>query len=82
MVKTGRGRPWESYYLRHGQSSERRVDSVRHTDLAQGGPLGNGKIALYNCTNPIAYDNVEVSALAVTAGGKLATTWGVVKTAY
>lgn len=51
-----------------------KMESVQDPDFAPGGPLGKGKIALYNATNPMAYDNVTVTALAVEPAGKLATT--------
>jgi len=58
------------------------MNSVTDPDLALGGPLGKGKIALYNCTNPMAYDNVVVTAQAVSSAGKLSTTWGSLKAGH
>lgn len=59
------------------------INSVTDPDLAPGGPLAKGKIALYNATNPMAYDNVMVSVLAaVSSEGKLSTAWGSLKTGY
>ena len=55
------------------------VDSVKDKDLAPGGKLAKGKIALYNSTNPMAYDNVKIEGLAVKPQGKLATPWGKIK---
>lgn len=59
----------------------KKVDSVTDKDLAPGGKLARGKIALYNSTNPMAYDNVKIEALAVESQGKLATVWGRMKSA-
>jgi len=58
----------------------KKVDSIKDPDLRPGGKLGKGKIALYNSTNPMAYDNLEVKGLAVEPTGKLATLWGQIKT--
>ena len=57
----------------------KKVDSVKDPSLRPGGKLGKGKIALYNSTNPMAYDNFIVEGLAVEPEGKLATTWGQIK---
>ena len=57
----------------------KKVDAIKDADLRPGAKLGKGKIALYNSTNPMAYDNVEVKGLAVEPAGKLATTWGQIK---
>ena len=67
--------------------SGEKVDSITDNDLALGGPLAKGKFALYNSTNPMAYDNVEVSSLEVSStavfpAGKLGTTWGSLKAEY
>lgn len=60
-----------------------KIDTIKDNDLRPGGPLGKGKIALYNSTNPTAYDNVLVDNLAsVEPAGKLATSWGRLKAAY
>lgn len=59
-----------------------KMESVQDPDFALGGPLGKGKIALYNATNPMAYDNVTVTALAVEPAGKLVTTWGGLRSEY
>ena len=57
----------------------KKIDSVKDRDLAPGGPLGKGKFALYNSTNPMAYDNVKIEGLAVEPSGKSATVWGRIK---
>ncbi|HIE27744.1 TPA: DUF1080 domain-containing protein [Candidatus Poribacteria bacterium] len=62
--------------------NKKKVDSIQDKDLAPGGPLAKGKIALYNSTNPMAYDNVEVGSLAVFPAGKLSATWGILKAGY
>lgn len=59
-----------------------KLASVTDPDLAPGGPLAKGKIALYNATNPMAYDNVVVGSLAVSSQSKLSTTWGILKVEY
>ena len=56
-----------------------KIGEITDPALAPGGPLGKGKIALYNATNPMAYDNIVVSALAVELPGKLALTWGEIR---
>lgn len=58
------------------------MGSITDPELAPGGKLAMGKIALFNSTNPMAYDNVVVSAWAVSSAGKLGTTWGSLKAAY
>ena len=55
------------------------VDSVQDADFAPGGALEKGSFALYNCTNPMAYDNVEVGSLSVEARGKVAVAWAGLK---
>jgi hypothetical protein len=62
--------------------NQKKVDSVQDSDLASGGPLAKGKMALYNSTNPMAYDNVAVGSLAVFPADKLSTTWGSLKAEY
>ena len=57
------------------------VDSVQDADFAPGAALGSGSIALYNSTNPMAYDDVEVGSLSVEAAGKVAVTWAGLKRA-
>jgi hypothetical protein len=57
----------------------KRVDAVTDPDLRAGRPLSKGKFALYNSTNPMAYDNVVVESLSVQPMGKLATTWAAVR---
>ncbi|MFC1718408.1 family 16 glycoside hydrolase [Candidatus Poribacteria bacterium] len=52
-----------------------KIGEVTDPALAPGGGLAKGKIALYNATNPMAYDNVTVTDMAVEPAGKLATTW-------
>jgi hypothetical protein len=59
-----------------------KINSVTDAALAPGGPLRNGKIALYNATNPMAYDNVVVDSLSVSSAGKLSATWGSLKAGY
>ncbi|GIX06243.1 MAG: hypothetical protein KatS3mg115_0646 [Candidatus Poribacteria bacterium] len=59
-----------------------KVASVSDSDFAPGGKLERGTIALYNSTNPMAYDNVVVEGigrLPVSSRGKLATYWGALR---
>ncbi|MFC1719259.1 hypothetical protein ACFL6S_36755 [Candidatus Poribacteria bacterium] len=58
------------------------MGSITDPALVPGGELAKGKIALFNTTNPTAYDNVLVSAQAVSSAGKLGTTWGILKAGY
>ncbi len=55
------------------------VDAVQDADFAPGATLGKGSIALYNSTNPMAYDDVEVGSLSVEARGKAAVSWARLK---
>jgi len=59
-----------------------KINSVTDPNLAPGGPLAKGKIALYNATNPTAYDNVVVDSMSVSFAGKLTTAWGSLKSGY
>ena len=59
-----------------------KIGSITDPALAPGGKLGKGKIALFNTTNPMAYDNVELIDMAVSAEGKLGATWGSLKAGY
>lgn len=54
----------------------KKMGSVTDSDLRRG------KIALYNSTNPTAYDNVVVDSMAVSSAGKLSTSWGNLKAGY
>lgn len=63
--------------------NKKKVDSLKDPDLRSGGALGKGKVALYNSTNPTAYDNVLVENLAsVEPKAKLAASWGKLKAGY
>ncbi len=58
------------------------MGSITDPALAPGGMVAKGKIALFNTTNPMAYDNVTVTDLgstAVSPVGKLSETWGNLK---
>lgn len=57
------------------------VDAIQDPDFAPGAVLGAGSIALYNSTNPMAYDDVEVGSLSVEARGKATTSWARLKRA-
>ena len=63
-----------------------KMESVQDDDLGPGGPLAKGRIALYNSTNPMAYDNIEVTALegstSVSPASRLSTTWGSLRAGY